>query len=251
MNKLVSVIMPTYNAERLIAASIQSALNQSYKSWELIIIDDCSTDRTADIIKGFSDTRIHYYKCDKNLGVAQARNLGISRANGEWIAFLDSDDIWEPTKLEKQIGFIEKNDRAKLVFTASSFINENGDRLDYILPAPEIVTAKELLKQNVLSCSSVLIAKEYILKIPFPSSKTLHEDYVAWLKILDEIDVAYGINEPLLIYRMSPNSKSGNKLKAANMQWNAYKEYGLNPLERIYYTFFYVSNGIKKYRKLI
>lgn len=251
MNKLVSVIMPTYNAERFITDSIKSVIKQSYQSWELIVVDDCSTDGTARIVESFSDVRIHYFRCDKNLGVAQARNFGIGRANGEWIAFLDSDDIWEPTKLEKQISLIENNNSAKLVFTASAFINENGDRLDYILPAPEKVTAKDLLKQNVLSCSSVLIEKEYILKNPFPSGETIHEDYVAWLKILNEINAAYGINEPLLIYRVSSDSKSGNKLKAAKMQWNAYKEYGLNYNERIYYILCYATNGIKKYRKLL
>lgn len=250
MNKLISVIMPTYNAERFITDSIKSIINQSYQSWELIVIDDCSTDGTAEIIESFSDTRIHYYKCEENLGVAQARNFGISKATGEWIAFLDSDDLWAPTKLEKQVSFLEKNETVSFVFTASAFINENGDRLSYILPAPKKVTSKELLKQNVLSCSSILIAKKHLVNNPFPICKLIHEDYVSWLKILDEIDVAYGINEPLLIYRVSSGSKSGNKLKAAKMQWNAYKEYGLNVVQRAYYMAFYAANGLKKYRKI-
>lgn len=242
--------MPAYNAEKYIAESIRSVIKQTYQNWELIVADDCSTDDTAEIVNSFSDVRIHYYKCDKNSGVAQTRNFGISKAAGEWIAFLDSDDLWEPTKLEKQIRFIENSRTAKLVFTASAFINENGDSLGYVLPAPEKVTIKELLKQNVLSCSSILIAKEYIVKYPFPSGEVIHEDYVSWLKILDEIDTAYGINEPLLIYRVSSGSKSGNKFKAAKMQWNAYKEYGLNVVQRAYYMAFYAANGLKKYRKI-
>ena len=250
MKPLVSIIMPAYNAEKYIAESIRSVIKQTYQNWELIVADDCSTDDTAEIVNSFSDARIHYYKCVKNSGVAQTRNFGISKADGEWIAFLDSDDLWEPTKLEKQIGFIENSRTAKLVFTASAFVNENGIRLGYILPAPKTVTTKELLKQNVLSCSSILIAKEYIKKYPFPSGEVIHEDYVSWLKILAEIDTAYGINEPLLIYRVSSGSKSGNKFKAAKMQWNAYKEYGLNVVQRAYYMAFYAVNGLKKYRRI-
>lgn len=250
MKPLVSIIMPAYNAEKYIAESIRSVIKQTYQNWELIVADDCSTDDTSEIVNSFSDVRIHYYKCVKNSGVAQTRNFGISKADGEWIAFLDSDDLWNQTKLERQIDFILSNTAAKLVFTASAFINENGVRLGYILPAPKTVTTKELLKQNVLSCSSILIAKEYIEKYPFPSGETIHEDYVSWLKILDEIDTAYGINEPLLIYRVSSGSKSGNKLKAAKMQWNAYKEYGLNAVQRAYYMAFYAANGLKKYRRI-
>lgn len=250
VEELISVIMPAYNSEKYIAGSIKSVLAQTYQNWELIVADDCSTDNTAEIVKKFSDNRIKYIKNNENSGVAATRNNAIKAATGKWIAFLDSDDLWESTKLEKQLGFIEKNSSAKFVFTASAFINENSERLEYILPAPEKVTAKELLKQNVLSCSSILIDKKYMTENPFPNGELIHEDYVSWLKILDEINAAYGINEPLLIYRISSDSKSGNKFKAAKMQWNAYKEYGLNFIKRIYYMCWYAVNGLRKYSKI-
>ena len=242
--------MPAYNSEKYIAESIKSVLEQTYQNWELIVADDCSTDNTAEIVKKFTDSRIKYIKNNENCGVAITRNNAIKAANGKWIAFLDSDDLWKYNKLEKQIEYVNKNSNVKFTFTASLFIDETGMYKDYVLNVPDKVNKKQLLKQCIISCSSVLIEKNLMIGYNFPIGKCIHEDFVAWLKILDEVNFAYGINEPFLVYRLSSNSKSANKFKAAKMQWNAYKEYGLHFIKRIYYMYWYTVNGLKKYRKI-
>lgn len=248
----ISVIIPAYNCERYIFQSIESVLCQSYKNLEIIVIDDCSTDSTYQIMQTFikKDSRIKVYQNIQNLGVGKTRNRGIELAIGQWIAFLDSDDLWAKDKLEKQVNLLKKNKNAKLIFTGSAFISENGIPIDYVLHVPEKIERKQLLKQNLISCSSVLVKKEYMFQYPMFEEKNIHEDFVVWLKILEQESFAYGIDEPLLIYRKSSNSKSGNKLKAAKMNWNTYKIVGLNFFFRVYYMNWYMIKGILKYWNL-
>jgi len=247
----VSVVMPAYNASKYIGQAIESVLNQTYVNFELIVIDDCSTDNTYDIIKKYSenDNRIEVVKNKINSGVTFTRNLGISLAKYDWIAFLDSDDIWVKDKLEKQIKLTQKIPEASLIFTGTSYINSEGKSYSYILKVPDKITYKELLKQNVISCSSVLVRKKCIENIKIPDGD-IHEDFVAWLTILKKEKYAYGINEPLLIYRLSNNSKSGNKLKAIKMNYRVYKAVGLNVLECNYYSLFYILKNTLKYLRI-
>ena len=248
----VSVVMPAYNCERTIAEAVRSVQNQAYKNWKLFIIDDCSADRTIVIAQELagSDSRITVLLNPTNQGVGRTRNRGVSEAKTEWIAFLDSDDLWKPVKLEKQINLISENPEANIVFTGSGFIDTSGNRLDYILHVPERISRKELLKQNLISCSSVLVRKDLLLKHPMPEKGFLHEDFATWLSILDEEPYAYGIDEPLLIYRLSGHSKSGNKMKAARMNWNTYQYCNLKSMETIYYMGCYFIRNMKKYSKL-
>lgn len=277
---MISIIMPAFNAEKTIKQSLESILQQSYTDWELVIIDDCSVDRTAKIIEEFieenKDCDIKFLRNDVNRGVAFSRNRGIKEASGEWIAFLDSDDLWMMDKLEKQIRLLN-TDNAKsgieaevkkgenafvnsmgrkeqrdintfLVFTGSSFISNEGISLQYILHVPEKINRKQLLKQNLISCSSVLVSKSLAVKYPFPAEvKTIHEDFAVWIKMLGEIDYAYGIDEPLLIYRISEGSKSSSKSKAAIMNWNTYRYVGMGVISSLFYMIHYSLRGISKW----
>ena len=172
----------------------------------------------------------------------------MEEAKGDWIAILDSDDAWEPEKLEKQI-VLQRRTNADLLFTGSAFMDSEGHPIDWYLHAPKEVTYRQLLKQNVLSNSSALVRKELYAKY-YAIGDGMHEDFAIWLSILKEGKKAYGVDEPLLIYRIAKSSKSGNKVKAARMNWNTYRYVGLNLMEAIYYECWYIFNGIRKYRNL-
>ncbi|MBT2686426.1 glycosyltransferase family 2 protein [Bacillus sp. ISL-37] len=249
--KLISIIMPAYNCEKFIEEAITSVIEQTYKLWELIVIDDGSRDSTVKIIKKLSnkDLRIQFYKNEDNQGVSATRNRGISLANGDWIAFLDSDDIWEKTKLQKQMEYA-KNTEAEFLFTGSSYINENGEFYQGKFEVPEQVSFEKLRLQNVISCSSVLIKRSFFDTIKMERDD-MHEDYAVWLRVLQNGIIAYGLNEPLLIYRISRNSKSGNKLKTIKMTYKVFRFISVDPIRSIYYTVSHIIGSIKKYRKII
>lgn len=247
---LVSIIIPVHNAGRFLRDTINSIKNQTYENWEAIFVDDCSRDNSSDIIKEFSeDIRIKLITLEQNGGVAVARNIGIDNAKGKYIAFLDADDLWEKEKLEKQIKVIEKDSNIGLIFTGTRYIDENSNPYNYVLEVPKTINYKELLKQNVISCSSVLVKKEHVIKYKMPNDG-MHEDFAVWLQILKEGIKVVGINEPLLVYRISRNSKSSNKFKAAKMNLNVYKFLGLNFMEIIYYMLIYTYKGLTKYKKI-
>ena len=248
---LVSIIMPAYNSEAYITTAIESVLSQTYSRWELIIVDDCSIDATSQIALDFcrTDPRITYLKNSKNSGVALSRNTGIKHAAGEWLAFLDSDDLWNSSKLDQQLR-LAFSAHASFIFSGSSFMDENGRLLNNYLSTPYRINYRKLLKQNIISCSSVLIKKEIML--PFPQHYScIHEDFVVWLEILkNNVFFAYSVNEPLLTYRVSMSSKSGNKLKAAKMTYAVYRYIGLNKLQSLYYMFHYTVKSLKKYKRI-
>ena len=245
---LISIIMAAYNAEKTIELAIGSVLSQSYRNWELIVINDCSTDKTASLVESIADPRVRLIHNEVNSGVSFTRHRGVEEAKGEWIAILDSDDAWAPEKLEKQVQRqIEKN--ADLLFTASSFMNADGEPIDWVLHAPEEIGYRTLLKQNLISNSSVLVRKA-LYQAHELQGDDMHEDFACWLRILKSGIKAYGVDEPLLIYRLSSTSKSGNKLKAAKMNWKTYRKVGLNVFEAGYYMVWYTINGLKKYKNL-
>lgn len=249
--EFISIIMPAYNSEKYIAQSIESVLAQTWTQWELLIIDDGSFDRTAQIAGSYASSypQIHFSQNKQNLGVARTRNAGIRQAAGPWIAFLDSDDCWAPEKLEKQIQ-LSRSSAADFLFTGSAFMDENSQPLSHQLSVPSRIGYRQLLKQNVISCSSVLIKKELLLPYPMKGDN-LHEDFALWLQILrDRRICAAGINEPLLIYRISTSSKSGNKKKAALMTYRVYRFIGLNPAAAFYYWCWYAYLSVRKYKKI-
>lgn len=247
---LISVIMAAYNAEKTIEQAIGSVLEQTYPNLELLVVDDFSTDRTAELVTRIAakDSRVRLISNEKNSGVSYTRKRGLNEANGDWIAILDSDDAWAPEKLEKQIA-LQKKTNAELLFTGSAFMDSDGQPIDWYLHAPAKVTYRQLLKQNVVSNSSALVRKE-LYKKHYATGDSMHEDFAIWLSILKEGGTAYGVDEPMLIYRIAKSSKSGNKIKAAKMNWNTYRYVGLNPAEAAYYECWYMVKNVIKYTKL-
>ena len=247
---LVSIIMAAYNAEKTIELAIESVLNQTYSNFELLVINDCSKDGTAKLVEDFSakDNRVRLISNEKNSGVSFTRKHGLEEANGSWIAILDSDDAWAPEKLEKQIE-LQNRTNADLLFTGSAFMDSEGRPIDWYLHAPAEATYRQLLKQNVLSNSSALVRKELYAK-HYAVGDGMHEDFAIWLSILKEGKKAYGVDEPLLIYRIAKSSKSGNKIKAAKMNWNTYRYVGLNVVEAAYYEAWYMFKNVMKYANL-
>lgn len=220
---LVSIIMPAYNAEKYISESIESVLAQTYKNWELIIIDDCSKDGTINIIRQYQmfDNRIRVISLKCNAGVANARNIGIELAKGRYIAFLDSDDLWLDIKLEEQIKFMQQK---QIYFSFSKyrrFTDENNGKVVDVLP---FVNYQKALYGNPIGCLTVCLDRRFIRKFRF--SKQRHEDYIAWLNILKSNNIfAYGIPKILALYRVgNNNSLSGNKLKSMLWTWNVYRK---------------------------
>ena len=240
----VSIIMPAYNAAKTIQASIESVIAQTHKDWELIIIDDCSTDGTFKLVRNIAanDDRIRLLTNEHNLGVSSTRNIGITQAQGEYIAFLDSDDLWHKDKLEKHLQFIIKT-QAEISYTGTAYMNEQGQISKYTLPAEKEFTYKDLLRRNIMSCSSVMVRREAM--IPFPQG-FMHEDYAVWLQILRKVGHAHGLNEPLLIYRMATKSKSGSRIRSAKMNFNTYRHIGFGALVSVFLTLRYSWHSISK-----
>lgn len=247
---LISIVMPAYNSEKYIAKSIESVFNQTYKNWELIIIDDCSVDSTQTIIEEYSmsNEKVIVITNSENKGVSESRNKGIQRATGSWIAFLDSDDLWREDKLAKQVDQIIKTGE-RFFYTGSVYIDSQGNPLKGYQNIPEKVNYKELLKCNIIPCSSVLIDKKLLLLFEMKVD-ALHEDYLVWLRILKSGVTAISLNEPLLIYRISINSKSGNKMKSVIMTYRVYREIGMSIIKSCYYMIGYVYLKIRKYRHI-
>lgn len=245
-----SVVMPVYNAEKFIETTLRSVMNQTVKDIEIICVNDCSKDNSVEIIKKLQkeDKRIVLLENETNLKVSQTRNRGVEYANSEWVALLDSDDAWEPTYLEE---VMKRRDETNglLMCTSCKFMTNEGELLESEFIIDSEITYKRLLKQNKILCSSVFIKKELLKKYPFYAD-AVHEDYVCWLSILKEIKVAYGVQKPLMIYRLTTGSKSRNKFKAIKMTFHTYRKHGLNFFKCCYYTMCNAINGLKKYSKI-
>ncbi len=243
--------MPAYNAAKTIRDSIKSVQLQTFQDWELIVIDDGSKDCTADILREMAsvDNRIRFLQNEKNSGASYTRNRAVELARGEWIAFLDSDDLWMPEKLEKQLMLSKKYPDMAVCYTASAFIDEEGKPYEYVMTAIEMLDYNTLLHKNLMSCSSVMIRTSIMRKIKMPNDN-MHEDYYVWLCVLREHKVAYGINEPLLVYRICSNSKSSNRVKSAKMLFNSYIAVGYSRLESCALVLWYTIHSVTKRRKI-
>ncbi|WP_149725512.1 glycosyltransferase family 2 protein [Campylobacter concisus] len=245
----VTIIMPSYDSEKFIIESIESVLAQTYSNWELIIVDDCSPDDSNKIITKYvdSDGRIKLIKLQKNSGPAVARNTAIEAASGRYIAFLDSDDVWLPNKLETQINFMHDND---LAFTYSSYrlVGEDNEHLGVFITKDKI-SYFDMLKTCSVGCLTAIYDTKKIGKQYMPLILK-RQDYGLWLKILKLIGETKGISEPLATYRIRKNSVSSNKVKAAKYQWKIYRDIEkLSFLKSLYYFVFYAYNGVTKYKK--
>lgn len=248
MSSLVSIIMPAHNSSGYIEQSIESIRNQTYENWELIIINDCSTDNTKEICEAYKekDSRIILVNLEKNVGVANARNIAIQNAKGKYVAFLDSDDLWKNIKLEKQLELMQKH-RYTFVYSSYEIINETGERAGKVIEVPKEISYEDLLKVNSIGCLTVIIDKEKIKYLEMPTIK--HEDYATWLTILKSNNIkAYGVTESLAYYRKTPNSVSANKFKSIVWSWKIYHDYlGYNKFVSSLMLIRLVKNLLKKY----
>jgi len=247
---LVSVIMPAYRAGKYIEAAVASLQAQTLTDWELLVIDDCSPDDTWQIICRLAadDSRIVPMQNAENLGAAGTRNRGLDLARGQYVALLDSDDLWHPNKLEKQLACMEEH-RADLSYTGYRMIDELGKPVRGDYSVPETVTFSGLLRENVIGCSTVMmtgnVARAYRFRTDF-----FHEDYVLWLTMLKDGYRAAGITEPLTSWRYAQNSRSFDKWKSAKNRWKIYRHYlKLNIWESGKAFAGYALAGFKKYRK--
>ncbi len=247
MQPLVSIITPSYNSLRFIEDSVRSVLNQTYTNFELIIVDDCSKDNSWSLIQELvkQDNRIQTYQLQQNSGAAMARNFGIQKANGKYLAFLDSDDLWDEKKLEKQVNFMESNNY-NFSFTNYRMIEENGNILNKIVECPQIIDYKELLKNTTIGCLTVMLNIEKLGKVNMPNLQP--EDTALWLKVLRNNEKAYCIQETLASYRVVGNSASSNKLKVAKKMWIVYrKSEKIGKLKSSWYFVNYAWNAVKKH----
>lgn len=248
MKDLVSIITPAYNAEVYIAETIDSVQKQSYLNWELLIIDDCSTDNTCSIVEMYShnDGRIKLIRQPMNGGVARARNTGLENAKGSFIAFLDSDDKWANDKLYKQMQFMELSN---CVFCYSQYQNFNSitGALGRIIRIPNKMRANDILGNTAIGCLTVLINKSVVGDFRMPLLGHT-EDNVTWYEILQKGYTAYGIQETLAYYRVGNSSLTSNKGKAAKQQWSVYREYfKFSRHLSLYYFSKYCINAVIKH----
>ena len=207
MNDLVSIIMPSYNTGRFIKETIESILAQTYPNWELIIVDDCSTDNTDEVVTSFQDNRIRFLKNDVNSGAAISRNRALREAKGKWIAFLDSDDLWLPEKLEKQISFMEQNDY-HFSYTKYEEIDETGKSLGRYVTGPKKITKRGMYNYCWPGCLTVMYDAEYIGLIQIADIKK-NNDYAMWLKVCQKA-ICYLLQEDLAQYRRHSGSISSH-----------------------------------------
>ena len=224
MEELVSIVVPVYNAEKYIETTIRSILAQTVQNFEVIFVDDASTDSGAEKISQIGDERLRilHTSKDSGSGAAAARNLGLEAAKGRYLAFLDADDIWHPEKLEKTLKYMKQKDAA-FVFTGYEFGDQDGNGTGKIVHVPETLDYEHALSRTVIFTSTVLFDLDKLDKelIRMPGVKS--EDTATWWKILKSGNIAYGLDENLVIYRRAGKSLSSNKLEAVRRIWNLYK----------------------------
>lgn len=244
----ISIITPAYNAEKTIVETIESVLSQTYQDWEMLVIDDVSKDNTTSIVEDYStkDYRIKLIKLEKNGGAGVARNIGIKEAKGRYIAFLDSDDIWLPEKLEIQINFMNANGYG-ISFTAYELINEDSKTLNRLVRAVESLSMEDYIKNTIIGFSTSIIDRGLIKgELKFMNFR-IAEDLSFWINILGKGYKAYGLDKVLVQYRVHSNSLSANKFKSAKQILYSYLfVHNFGYFKSFYYFSFYVFNAIKK-----
>lgn len=247
MDSLVSIITPSYNSARFIQQCIESVMSQTYNKWEMIIVDDFSNDNSRDIINFFceKDDRIKPVFLEKNIGPSGARNIAMQKSSGRYIAFLDSDDVWDPYKLEKQISFMEYNNIA-FSYTGYQVISEDGDIRNSIIKVPALITYHDYLKNTIIGCLTVILDKTQIGDLKMPDIRT-SQDMAFWLLILRNGFSAYGLNESLAKYRVVRDSNSSNKIRAVKDVWFVYREIErLNLFYSLWCFINYIFYALKK-----
>lgn len=248
-NLKVSIITPIYNCEKFLPKTIECVINQTYTDWEMLLVDDCSPDNSAKIIKKYAkdDNRIKYFKLDKNSGATIARNKALEESKGRFIAYLDADDLWKSEKLEKQVEFMLKNNYP---FTCTDYekIDESGKSLNKIVKIPKKVNYNLFLRNTIIQTVGVMVdtkltGKE-LLKMP---NIRRRQDAATWCQLLKNGFDCYEVPENLSYYRVVKNSLSSNKFKAVKTNWYWYRKIEKLPLWKACYCFIgYAFNAVKK-----
>lgn len=245
-NYLVSIITPAYNCEKYIDECIESVINQTYQNWEMIIVNDKSTDNTRELVEKYAaiEPRIKLYNKEINEGAAAARNKAIELSKGRFIAFLDSDDAWKPKKLERQILFMLENNYG-FTFTAYEIMINKPEGQKKVFHVPKKITYEQYLKNTIIGCLTVVMDKKILGDIKVEAGNL--EDVLTWMKYLKEGNDAYGLDENLARYRRTENSVSSNKFGNAKKYYICLrKRQNLSVIKSIYCQFCYMFNATKK-----
>ncbi len=245
MDELVSIIMPSYNTAKYIKETIESVINQTYTNWELLIVDDCSTDNTDEIVKKFKDERIKYFKNEKNSGAAISRNKALREAKGKWIAFLDSDDLWHKEKLEKQIKYMKDNNY-HFSYTQYEEIDENSNSLNRLITGPKKITKTGMYNYCWPGCLTVMYDAEKVGLIQIENLPK-NNDYAIWLKVIRKTN-CYLLKESLAKYRIRSGSISNHGvMKLIKYHYILYRDgEKMNPICSFFNTIRNLFFGLSK-----
>ena len=243
----ISVIIPAYNAKDYIRTCLDSVLQQTFQDFEIIAVNDGSKDNTLDILNEYKEKypeKIHVIS-QENQGLSVTRNNGVAAAKGEYVFFLDSDDYWEKGKLQKQLALLAETG-AVMCSTARELMNPDGSLTGHIIPVQTEYTYRDLLRQNPINCSSVVIRTAVAREFPMHHDDA-HEDYLMWLEVLEKYGRCCAINEPLLKYRVTSTGESGTKLNSARMTFMTYRYKGFGFFRSMLYFVSYAFHGFRKY----
>jgi len=244
---MVSIITPAWNSSAYIAETIDSVLNQTYSDWEMIVADDCSGDSTSHIVRGYMamDDRIRLISLEKNVGPAGARNTAIRAARGRYIAFLDSDDLWHPQKLERQLDFMQSRGYA---FTFTNYQRIKGTRATRmnVIRVPRTIGYSAYLRNTIIGALTVMLDREQTGDFEMPNIRSSH-DMALWCEILKRGFKAYGLRETLAYYRVMAGSHTARKIRAARDVWKVYREIeDLRLLPGTVNFVFYACNAMRR-----
>ena len=247
-NDLISVITPVYNAGKYLERTLQSIFNQTEGNFEIVLVDDCSKDNSAQIIADFQKTHpeIVYHRQEKNMGAAAARNTALELASGRYVAFLDSDDIWKPEKTAKQMALMREKDAA-FSFTAIEMMDEEDQLTKPKRPVKAEVDYRFLLHNTMIPTSGVIVDRVKLGDFRMPSRRS-GQDYATWLQLLRDGTIAYGIDEALVRYRVSSNSLSSNKFKSIRQVWEIQThDEKISKPAAAFHVLCFTLNALKKY----
>lgn len=244
----VSVITPVYNVEKYIDKTLESVFTQTYKDIEIVLLDDCSKDKSAQIIAKYKESHpeIIYFRQPQNMGAGAARNKALELASGQYVAFLDSDDLWLPEKTERQIKLM-KEKCSPFSYAAIEMIDEHGKTIKGKRNLKESCDYKYLLHNTIIATSSVIVDRTVLGDFRMPLRRG-GQDYATWLSLLRDGAVAYGINETLVRYRVSSHSLSSNKFKSVKQVWEIQtQDEEINKVAAAFHVGCFAFNAAKKY----
>lgn len=247
MDPVVTIVTPSYNCSRFIKETIASVKAQTFEDWEMIIVDDCSSDNSCEIIEAEAalDSRIKLHRLQKNSGAAVARNTAMNMSRGRYLAFLDSDDLWLPTKLALQLDFMRTQDIG-FSFTSYRVMSEEGELTERVIGVVPSINYDTLLKNTIIGCLTVMLDRHKLGQVQMPNIRA-KQDTGMWLSILKKGHLAYGLPVELSYYRLVKGSISNNKIKAVYKMWRLYRDVEkLNPFIASWCLTNYVKNAVFK-----